>query len=291
MATNTNENLHYNISQLVRTDLREKLPPAVVAEILTSPPFVTISGAINVRDISSTGTASNIRKGFVYRSGALTRITGLGMSRLVEDIGVKTIFDLRNPSEREKAPSPKLPGAETVWLEYGTTPEKVDPNAFAKDDGGISAFLDMYDDILKVLQPTFKAVFTHIRDEPNKPFLFHCTAGKDRTGVLAALILQLVGVPSDSIAHDYLLTRVGAEPARESLLSSLQVGVKKGGSHQSPVNPGMLAIMSVKDTAITMFVESIESRFKEGIVGYLKTDLGFTEEDVEKMKVNLAPLP
>ena len=53
----------------------------------------------------------------------------------------------------------------------------------------------------------------------------------------------------------------------------------------------MLAIMSVKGTAITTFVESIKSRYKEGIVGYLKTDLEFTEEDIEKMQVNLAPLP
>lgn len=49
--------------------------------------------------------------------------------------------------------------------------------------------------------------------------------------------------------------------------------------------------MSVKCATITTFVEPIESRFKEGIIGYLKTDLGFIEEDIEKMRVNLAPLP
>lgn len=103
--------------------------------------------------------------------------------------------------------------------------------------------------------------------------------------------MQLVGADSDSIAHDYLLTRVGTEPARASLLSSLQAGVKEGKSDPTPASPGMLAIMSVKCAAITTFVESIESRFKEGIIGYLKTDLGFLEEDIEKMRVNLAPLP
>ncbi|KFY80954.1 hypothetical protein V499_00249 [Pseudogymnoascus sp. VKM F-103] len=211
------------------------------------------------------------------------------MRKLVVDVGVKTIFDLRKPSEREKYPGPEIPGAETVWLAYAKTPQKTDMNAFAKDDGGVSAFVDMYDDALKVLQPTFRAVFTHIRDQPNKPFLFHCTAGKDRTGVLAALILQLVGVPRDHITHDYLLSRVGTEPVRQSLSSSLQAGVNDRGSNPTHFSPGMLAFMSVKGTTITTFVESIESRFKEGIVGYLKTDLGFTEEDVEKMRVNLAP--
>ncbi|KFY91553.1 hypothetical protein V500_04621 [Pseudogymnoascus sp. VKM F-4518 (FW-2643)] len=273
MTSLTNENLQYDISEVVKTDLREQLPPPVVADILSSPPFVTIPGAINVRDISSTRTALNIRQGFAYRSGMLTKITGLAMSKLVEDV------------------CPEIPGAETIWLAYAATPQKADLDAFAKGDGGVSAFVDMYDDVLKVLQPTFKAVFSHIRDQPKKPFLFHCTAGKDRTGVLAALILQLAGVDSDSIAHDYLLTRVGTEPARASLFSSLQAGVKEGGSDRTFANPGMLAIMGVKATAITAFVESIESRFKEGIVGYLKTDLGFTEEDIEKMRVNLAPLP
>lgn len=67
--------------------------------------------------------------------------------------------------------------------------------------------------------------------------------------------------------------------------------MKEGGSDRTFANPGMLAIMGVKGTAITTFVESIESRFKEGIAGCLKTDLGFTEEDIEKMRVNLAPLP
>lgn len=65
--------------------------------------------------------------------------------------------------------------------------------------------------------------------------------------------------------------------------------MKERGPDPIPLSPGMLALMSVKDTAITTFVESIESRFKEGIVGYLKTDFGFTEEDIEKMRVNLAP--
>lgn len=175
MASHANKNLDYDITELVRTDLREKLPPLIVAEILSSTPFVKISGVANVRDISSTTTALNIRQGFAYRSGVLTRITGLGMRKLVVDVGVKTIFDLRKPSEREKYPSPEIPGAETVWLAYAETPQKTEMDAFAKDDGGVSAFVDMYDDALKALQPTFKAVFTHIRDQPNKPFLFHCT--------------------------------------------------------------------------------------------------------------------
>lgn len=129
-----------------------------------------------MRDISSTRTAHNIRQGFAYRSGAVTKNSGfgndkVGCGRWYED-------DIR-PSkllgERKTHPTPKIPGAKTIWLAYAAAPQKADMDAFGKSDGGVSAFVDMYDDVLKVLRPTFKAVFTHIRDQPQKPFLFHCS--------------------------------------------------------------------------------------------------------------------
>lgn len=77
----------------------------------------------------------------------------------------------------------------------------------------------------------FKSIFEHIRDNPDEPFLFHCTgmqvyqlftylidllftAGKDRTGVLAALIMDAAGCDDEAIAKDYELTSIGLEPTR-----------------------------------------------------------------------------
>jgi hypothetical protein len=173
MATRPND-LEYDISELVTRDLREKIPDPIVKDVLSSPPFVTLSGTFNARDLSGPRTALNIRDGFIYRSGALTNITGLGMRKLVVDFEVRTIFDLREESEREKTPPPVIPNAEIVWIPYASYRTRVDLKNFVRDDGGLSAFMDMYDDILKVMQPTYKAVFTHIRDNPTKPFLFHC---------------------------------------------------------------------------------------------------------------------
>ncbi|KFX94755.1 hypothetical protein V490_04194 [Pseudogymnoascus sp. VKM F-3557] len=291
MATRPKD-LEYDISELVTRGLREKIPDPIVKDVLSSPPFVTLSGTFNVRDLSGPRTARNIRDGFIYRSGALTNITGLGMRKLVVDFEVRTIFDLREESEREKTPPPVIPGAEIVWIPYAAYRTRVDLKNFVRDDGGLSAFMDMYDDILKVLQPTYKAVFTHIRDNPTKPILFHCAAGKDRTGVLAALILKVAGAPNDAIAHDYLLTRVGTEPVRDSLPNSLRSAIQENEQDTSPTDAGMLAIMTVKEATITTFLEqSIDARYKNGIVGYLKGELGFNEADIEKMRVNLMALP
>jgi protein tyrosine/serine phosphatase len=62
---------------------------------------------------------------------------------------------------------------------------------------------------------------THIRDNPEIPFLFHCSAGKDRTGVISAIILHIAGSQKEDIAFDYALSRLGVEPAREVMTKIL----------------------------------------------------------------------
>lgn len=58
-------------------------------------------------------------------------------------------------------------------------------------------------------QPSYSTILRHLIDEPNSPFIIHCTAGKDRTGVICALILSLCGVDDDVISSEYALTEIG----------------------------------------------------------------------------------
>jgi len=99
--------------------------------------------------------------------------------------------------------------------------------------------MELYSQILDHGGPAFGSILRHVRDRPNEGFIFHCTAGKDRTGVIAAIILkvipriayfifhhikirqQLAGVDDRTIAEDYALTRVGREPARAKILERL----------------------------------------------------------------------
>jgi protein tyrosine/serine phosphatase len=71
---------------------------------------------------------------------------------------------------------------------------------------------------------TFRDLLLHVRDHADKPFLFHCTAGKDRTGAAAGLLLALVGVPKGYISHDFSLTRIGTEKYRDLLTMKLTGG-------------------------------------------------------------------
>jgi len=87
--------------------------------------------------------------------------------------------------------------------------------------GKTEAFMQLYAEILEAGGPAFAAILRHVRDSPNDAFIFHCTAGKDRTGIAAALLLLLAGIPSDTISTDYALTRIGRAPMRPLILSRL----------------------------------------------------------------------
>jgi protein tyrosine/serine phosphatase len=116
------------------------------------------------------------------------------------------------------------------------------------------------------------------------------SAGKDRTGVLAALILLLIDRPREEIINDYILTRVGLEGARENLMDAFAINMdsdKVDISQLSPEALGMLELCGVRATAMSAFLESFESAHENGVEGYLIDQLGFTRSDVETMRKNL----
>lgn len=70
--------------------------------------------------------------------------------------------------------------------------------------------------------PVCRTIFLHLAHRPSEPLVIHCTAGKDRTGVLCALILSLCGVTDEIVAQEYQLTEVGFPPAwREQIIQRL----------------------------------------------------------------------
>ena len=111
-------------------------------------------------------------------------------------------------------------------------------------------------------------------------------AGKDRTGVLAALIHLLVETPSDAIVHDYLLTRVGAEPGRKMILGPLLHATGPAGLD----NTGLRNICGVHPETMIAFVEAVEENYG-GVRGYLTKTLGLSQEDVATIILHLKSTP
>ncbi|KAJ7639191.1 protein-tyrosine phosphatase-like protein [Roridomyces roridus] len=266
----------------------EPLDPALL-EQLTRLPFVKVDGVINIRDLGGLPSehAGNLvtKPRLMYRSAELSGVTAEGKEQL-KQLGISRVFDLRSDTEIEKYNTP-LPEIDGVAIEHVPVFKKDDysPEVMAKRfqlyaSGKTEAFMELYSQILDTGAPAFGTILRHVRDKPDEGFLFHCTAGKDRTGVIAAILLKLAGVNNDLIAKDYALTRVGREPARAMIMSRLQ----KEPIFQSN-NEAALNMFSCHAETMTAFLEMLDSRYS-GVETYVKT-FGLSDEDIATIRRNI----
>lgn len=157
------------------------------------------SDLLNARDLGGLPAPYGpTRFGSVVRSDSLTRLDRRGRAALVA-YGVTTIIDLRSPSELHGWPSPfrEHPG-------YRSLPVLNDADMNAV--GGIEERAAVYRWQLDHTGHRVAAVLQAIAGAPAGAVLFHCWAGTDRTGVVAALLLALAQVEHDAIVHDYSLS-------------------------------------------------------------------------------------
>jgi protein-tyrosine phosphatase len=143
-----------------------------------------------------------------YRADGLFRMTEADIDT-VRALGLRTVLDLRTPDElTERGTFPV--GAHPVRFEH--LPFLVnhwDP-AEAVDDT-TSFLVRKYTEMLDEGSASIAAAFAVLADHDAPPAVFHCAAGKDRTGVLAMLLLAVAGVPDEIIGQDYALTAAGME--------------------------------------------------------------------------------
>lgn len=205
-----------NLHDVLNTGLITPIPEPTVSKIISLPPFITVSGVSNFRDLSY---ENNLRPGYVYRSANLSDITEEGKVMLAADLGITTIFDLRNEGERAKAPPPQIEGIDLIWMPYGARPASLNLRDFAGEDKGANGFVKMYMGILEACAPAFTQVFKHIRDQPDDPFVFHCSGMSNSsfsTGRrLSARSLTLADSLRQSLINSVLLLQP-AKTARAS---------------------------------------------------------------------------
>jgi len=174
--------------------------------------LVLLEGAANFRDLGGYRTAhgGRTRWGLVFRSDALHRLTTEDLAQIGR-LGLRVVYDLRRPQERERAPSalPEEVRRELVAVggSSGETKEIVDQILDQEVDAIDDGFLvQAYQQMAETAATTFGQVLTGLTDPDGLPALFHCTAGKDRTGMTAALLLSVLGVDETAVLDDYELS-------------------------------------------------------------------------------------
>jgi protein-tyrosine phosphatase len=159
------------------------------------------TGFLNFRDLGGHATpAGRVRAGQVYRSDSLSHCDASEVAHLVGDRGIRTVVDLRHGAEIESTPL-------TALAEAGvqvTHVPLVDPARPDWQPMEASATLSArYQYILEHAGVEFVVALQVIAEDERRPLVFQCTAGKDRTGLLAAILLALLGVGEDAIVADY----------------------------------------------------------------------------------------
>lgn len=169
-----------------------------------------LQGASNFRDLG--GYAGHqgrpLRWRRLFRSDHLGALTPGDVSALAA-LGVGRVCDFRGAQERLTAPC-AVPGAVVHALPIEPTvvqrlTERMASGATLSPAEMVGLMQQTYRDFVHHNTPRFAALFAHLLDK-SEPLVFHCTAGKDRTGFAAAMILMSLGVPRAVVMEDYLLT-------------------------------------------------------------------------------------
>lgn len=148
-----------------------------------------------------------LREGMIYRSGALELMSDVDCACLGDELGIRTILDLRHPDEVAHRPDGHALNERVLPLSI--FPETVRQNDIIAELNGLygtGPTPGRYLHYLDVGGDRLAAAFRLFAKESSYPVLVHCTAGKDRTGVLLGMLMELLGADDDDIANEYGLS-------------------------------------------------------------------------------------
>jgi protein-tyrosine phosphatase len=171
--------------------------------------LLPLAGGHNFRDLGGyeTTDGQRVRWQVLYRSGKLSALTTDDVAQLARK-GIKMVCDLRTPKERDREPSVSgFSQAHRGW-DYDAGHDRLLAATSARDatpQNVHDALAAIYEQMPWQFAEMYGSAFNHII-AGDLPMVFHCTAGKDRTGILAALILRSLSVPEETVFADYMLT-------------------------------------------------------------------------------------
>jgi protein-tyrosine phosphatase len=225
--------------------------------------WIDLDGADNIRDLGGlpvTG-GGRTRFGRLLRSGTLQDLTAADVTYLVTAVGIRTVVDLRQGDEAEREGSAL---SDIPRVRYLSMPLSSAGN-IRPDTVVDAAEMDIVAHYLALLEASAGNIVSAARvfaDDAGLPAVFHCAAGKDRTGVLAAVLLDAAGVSSGAIIADYALTaqRMRQISARLARLETYQ--------KMRAVTRGIKGAATADQTSMAEFLSRLHRRYGGG-GGYL----------------------
>jgi protein-tyrosine phosphatase len=222
--------------------------------------------AFNVRDLGGLPTQDGrtIRRGLLYRGDGVHRLAGADLEK-ARTLGLRTVVDLRTAGEIERGGQYPVHEHPVVWHNLPILDRMWSEDDLVATTGAAAFLCDRYLDMLRSGAPAIAEIVGLAAD--GTPMLFHCAAGKDRTGVVAAVLLGLAGVSAEEIAADYHAT-AGAMAAFVDWLTVTYPEAIDSMTSQPP------EYLEAPLEAMATFLERVDERFgsMEGYVDSLGVD-------------------
>jgi protein-tyrosine phosphatase len=262
--------------------------------------WIDLDGAVNARDVGGLPTVDGrtTRSGVLLRSDNLQDLSEADVRRLVEDLGVRTVLDLRSSGELHLTGPGPLREAGPVHHQLSLIPEwdgepdrdevdrALDPAtrdralpslAPGARQQGPTDLGDHYGDYLAKAGPNLGRALRVLADPDSGTTLVHCAAGKDRTGVVVALALSLVGVQRDAVVADYLRSAERADRILTRLKATTAYGPSLARTTVADITPVA--------TSMEHFLDAVDR--EHGGPHGLALSLGVDEEAVARLGARL----
>jgi len=248
---------------------------------------IAFSAVRNFRDLGGYRSVDGqtVRRGLLYRSGNLHNMNDADL-RLLDRLLLNRIIDFRTDMEKQREPDrlpddPHLKVVEIPILDPSTDVALTLEQQFkaGRVDDIDPAYLLTEANIAMASRftPQYQQFIHEILAANGEPVLFHCTAGKDRTGYAAAILLRVLGVPPETVMFDYLLSnQYYFKPLRRSLiLLTLARGRK--------ISRILAGFLEVKQSYLAAAFQTID-RLYGSFDDYVRLGLGLTPEQVNALR-------
>jgi protein-tyrosine phosphatase len=234
-------------------------------------------GVTNFRDLGGypTRQGTHTRWGLVFRSDALHKFTAADLASY-EALGLNAVYDLRGDAEREVYPNP-FPSTQLALLsQVSVAADPPETGSFEGAQGGERLLREMYRGMLDGAASVLGRLLGGLAEPGSLPAVFHCTGGKDRTGIASALLLELLGVHRDAVLDDYELTRLYRR--REHQSESYENLLARGLPPEAAA-----AVLGAPRWAMAATLDDLDELYG-GIDAYLTGPAALTQDTVGRLR-------
>ena len=243
---------------------------------------IVLDGTSNTRELGGykTEDGRSLKWGVLYRSDKLSELTDADQEYLLQ-LGIKRVIDFRSSQEKQNEPD-QLPST----LKYVEMPIEADGAIRPKVEAILKG--DLNEDVGAILVETnkefisdFSGVYKGFIEsliENQEPTLFHCTAGKDRAGFAAALVLLAVGVPEKIVIEDYMKTNKYTEETIQDYIN--KINLYSLGSVDAEI---LRPLLGVEERFIRAALDEIKQKYGS-VENFIRDELKIRDESIIELK-------